>query len=60
MSVFRVRKSPYYQFDFQIKGHRFYGSTEARNEREAKEIEKAKRAEAKRLIEEPSGRDASP
>jgi integrase len=50
MSVFRVKNSPYYQFDFQIRGHRFYGSTEAKNEREAKEVEKAKRAEAARLV----------
>jgi integrase len=52
MSVFRVKKSPYYQFDFQIKGYRFYGSTEKRNERDAKEVEKAKRAEAVRLVED--------
>lgn len=52
MSVFRVKGSPYFQFDFQIKRHRFYGTTEKRNEREAKEVEKAKRAEAARLIEE--------
>jgi hypothetical protein len=52
MSVFRVKKSPYYQFDFQIKGYRFYGSTEETNERDAKEVEKAKRAEAKRLVKE--------
>jgi hypothetical protein len=50
MSVFRVKNSPYYQFDFQIKGHRFYGSTETKNEREAKEVEKAKRAEAALLV----------
>ena len=50
MSVFRVKNSPYFQFDFQIKGHRFYGSTESKNEREAKEVEKAKRAEAARLV----------
>jgi integrase len=50
MSVFRVKNSPYYQFDFQIRGLRFYGSTEAKNEREAKEVEKAKRAEAARLV----------
>jgi integrase len=52
MSVFKVRKSPYYQFDFQIKGYRFYGSTEVKNEREAKEVEKAKRAEAERIVEQ--------
>src|SRR5277367_3463024 len=50
MSVFRVKNSPYYQFDFQIKRHRFYGSTESKNEREAKEVEKAKRVEAARLV----------
>lgn len=50
MSVFRVAKSPYYQFDFQIKGYRFFGSTEKTNERDAKEVEKAKRAEAVRLV----------
>jgi integrase len=50
MSVFRVRNSPYFQFDFQIKGHRFYGSTESKNEREAKEVEKVKRAEAARIV----------
>jgi integrase len=50
MSVFRIKGSPYYQFDFQIKNHRFYGSTESENEREAKNIEKAKRAEATRLV----------
>lgn len=52
MSVFRVRGSPYYQFDFQIEHYRFYGSTKKRNEREAEDVEKAKRAEAVRLIKE--------
>lgn len=51
MSVFKVRNSPYYQFDFQIKGHRFYGSTEERDERKAKDIEKSKKAEARRIVE---------
>src|ERR1700687_1452997 len=50
MSVFKVRNSPYFQFDFQIKGHRFYGSTQSKNERDAKEVEKAKRAEANRIV----------
>lgn len=52
MSVFKVRKSPYYQFDFQIKGYRFYGSTEEKSKREAEEVEKAKRAEAVRIVEQ--------
>ncbi|WP_027583954.1 tyrosine-type recombinase/integrase [Bradyrhizobium sp. Ai1a-2] len=52
MSVFRVKNSPYYQFDFQIDRHRFYGSTKETNERKAKDFEKAKQAEAKRLVEQ--------
>lgn len=52
MSVFKVRKSPYYQFDFQIKGFRFSGSTKCRNERDAEEVERQKRAEAERIIKE--------
>ena len=50
MSVFKVRNSPFYQFDFQIQGLRFSGSTKERNERDAKEVEKARRAEAKRIV----------
>lgn len=52
MSVFRVKGSPYYQFDFQLKGHRFYGSTRCTNEREAREDEKTRRAEATVLVKE--------
>lgn len=50
MSVFKVRNSPYYQFDFQIQGLRFSGSTKCRNERDAKEEEKRRRAEAERIV----------
>lgn len=50
MSVFRVSKSPYYQFDFQIKGYRFHGSTQETSKREAEEVEKARRAEAERIV----------
>jgi len=52
MSVFRVKNSPYYQFDFQIKGYRFFGSTEEKSKREGEEVEKAKRAEAVRLVKD--------
>src|SRR5688572_5926179 len=52
MSVFRVKGSPYFQFDFQLKGHRFYGSTRCTNEREAREDEKARRAEAAVLVKQ--------
>jgi hypothetical protein len=47
---FQSPKLALLQFDFQIKGHRFYGSTESKNERDAKEVEKAKRAEALRIV----------
>lgn len=50
MSVFKVRNSPYYQFDFQIQGLRFSGSTKCRNERDAKDFEKARRTEAERIV----------
>ena len=50
MSVFKVRNSPFYQFDFQIQGLRFSGSTKERNERDAKEVEKTHRTEAKRIV----------
>jgi len=52
MSVFRVRGSPYFQFDFQIKGHRFYGTTSLANERKAREFEDGRKAEARRLVKE--------
>jgi len=52
MSCYRVKKSPYWQFDFQIKGYRFSGSTQIRNERDAKEFEKAKKQEARRIVAE--------
>lgn len=49
---FRVKNSPYWQYDFQIGGYRFSGSTKCRNERDAAEAEKAARAEARRLVEQ--------
>jgi integrase len=52
VSVFKVKKSPFYQFDFQISGFRFSGSTKSRNERDAAEIEKAKKQEARRIVAE--------
>ncbi|MCA1381270.1 tyrosine-type recombinase/integrase [Bradyrhizobium sp. BRP23] len=46
MSVYRDKRSRYFQYEFQIKGYRFYGSTKCDDEREAGEVEKQKRAEA--------------
>lgn len=52
MSVYRPKgsagaKSPYYQFDFQIDGRRFFGSTKATTKREAEAVERELRAKAK-------------
>lgn len=47
MSVFRNAKSPYYQYDFQVGGDRFHGSTKATNKKDAERVEKEIRAKAK-------------
>jgi integrase len=40
MSVYKHKDSPFWHYDFQFKGDRFYGSTERKNEREAKAVER--------------------
>ncbi len=50
MSVFKVKKSPYYQFDFVLRGHRFYGSTECPTRKEAEKFEAVEREKAKELV----------
>jgi integrase len=52
MSVLKDDRSPYWRFDFQIGGHRFYGSTKVRTKREAEAVERAERERAKRHIEQ--------
>lgn len=47
MSVYKRPHSPYFHFDFQLKGHRFCGSTERTTLREAKAVEREK---AKALV----------
>lgn len=46
MSVYQTRKSPYFQYDFQIKGRRFHGSTGVETRRAAEEIERRLRRQA--------------
>jgi integrase len=48
MSVYRAKDSPFYQYDFQWRGHRFHGSTKQTSRREA---EKAERLERERVKE---------
>lgn len=47
MSVYKVTKSPFYQYEFVIQGHRFRGSTEARNKKDAEAVEKRLKEKAK-------------
>lgn len=46
MSVRKDPKSPYYQYEFQIDGDRFRGSTKARNKKDAELVERDLRAKA--------------
>lgn len=39
MSVWKPKTSPYYQYDFQFKGTRFYGSTGCKTKRDAERYE---------------------
>jgi hypothetical protein len=50
MSIRRDPRSPYWQFNFQIRGHRFFGSTKARTRREAEAVERGERECAKQRI----------
>lgn len=50
MSVYRDKRSPYYQFDFQHEGHRFHGSTKCTSRRDAEKFEAAELEQAKTLV----------
>src|SRR5262249_7660928 len=52
VSVYKNRdgRSPYFHFDFQVRGHRFHGSTKCTTRREAEKVEAAKREKATRLV----------
>ena len=47
MSVYKPRKSPFYRYDFQLRGVRFAGSTECASKRDAEAFEKQRREEAR-------------
>jgi integrase len=46
MSVYKRNDSPFYHFDFQVRGVRFYGSTEQTSKREAERFEENERKKA--------------
>jgi integrase len=50
MSVYKDPRSPFWQFDFWWRGHRFHGSTKARTRREAEAVERAERERAKQYV----------
>lgn len=47
MSVYKPKQSPFYHYDFQVGGERFYGSTEQTARREALAHEKSLKDQAK-------------
>lgn len=49
---FRIKGSPFWHYDFQLAGYRFSGSTKCRDERDAAREEKARRADAARIVAE--------
>lgn len=50
MSVYKDPRSPFYSFDFQHKGHRFFGSTGCTSRKEAERFEAVERIKAKSLV----------
>ena len=54
MSVYRHKDSPFYHYDFQLRGHRFHGSTGAKGKREAEGVERTEKAKAKKHLEQAS------
>lgn len=52
MSLYKSAKSPFYIYDFQINGRRFFGSTKARNKKDAEAVERDLKAKAKAEIEQ--------
>ena len=55
MSVYKPKGSPFYQFDFQMRGRRFYGSTKCRSKREAEAVERGQREIARELLKVATG-----
>ncbi len=52
MSVFKRSGAETYSFDFQLRGHRFSGNTEARNKKDAETAERQLKAKAKADLDE--------
>jgi integrase len=50
VSVYRDKRSSYYQFDFQHKSHRFHGSTKCTTRKDAEKFEAVELEKAKALV----------
>jgi len=50
MSIYKPKKSPFYQYDFWLGGHRFHGTTECKTRKEAEKFESIEREKAKALV----------
>jgi integrase len=50
VSVYKDPRSPYFQFDFWWRGHRFHGSTKTTIKREAEKVENAEREKARQRV----------
>jgi integrase len=50
VSVYRKPRSPFFYFEFRIRGHRFYGPTKTTTRREAEKVEAAERDKAKQHV----------
>lgn len=50
MSVYKRADSPYYQYEFWVRGRRFRGSTRRKERRAAEAVERARREEAEETL----------
>jgi len=52
VSVYKNKdgRSPYFHFDFQVRGHRFHGTTKQTSRREAEKVEAIEREKARALV----------
>jgi hypothetical protein len=50
MSCYKSKKSPFYQFDFQIGGRRFHGYTQCTARKDAEKFEAVEKERAKALV----------
>jgi integrase len=58
MSIYKHKASPFWHFDFQVRGHRFHGSTGCRNRRQAEAVERSEREKSRQIIKQ-GNRDAA-